>query len=98
MNSAGHRPNAAVPPVTGPYDSWVMIRPESVPPEIWATLTPAASGFFAAVIGRLEGRIADLEARLGQNSTNSSRPPSSDPPRVKPAPPRRPAERRKGGQ
>jgi transposase len=31
-------------------------------------------------------RIADLEARLRQNSSNSSRPPSSDSPFVKPAP------------
>lgn len=30
----------------------------------------------------LEARVADLEARLGQNSQNSSRPPSSDPPTV----------------
>jgi len=32
----------------------------------------------AAVIVELEARIAELEARLGQNSRNSSRPPSSD--------------------
>lgn len=31
-------------------------------------------------IGALETRIAELEARLNQNSTNSSKPPSSDPP------------------
>src|SRR4051794_31151131 len=28
----------------------------------------------------LQQRIRDLEARLGQNSSNSSRPPSADPP------------------
>jgi len=32
----------------------------------------------AAVIARLEARIAELEARLGANSRNSSKPPSSD--------------------
>ncbi len=32
----------------------------------------------AAVIARLEARIAELEARLGSNSGNSSKPPSSD--------------------
>lgn len=32
----------------------------------------------AAVIARLEARIAELEERLGANSRNSSRPPSSD--------------------
>ena len=30
----------------------------------------------------LQARIRELEARLGQRSTNSSRPPSSDPPQV----------------
>jgi len=32
-----------------------------------------------ARIAKLETRIAELEAQIGQNSTNSSRPPSSDP-------------------
>jgi transposase len=75
-----------------------MSRPESVPQVIWDTLTPEARAFFAAVIGRLEGRIADLEARLKLNSTNSSRPPSSDPPSVKRAPPREPSGKKRGGQ
>jgi transposase len=75
-----------------------MSRPESVPQAIWDTLTPGAQALFAAVIGRLEGRIADLEARLNLNSTNSSRPPSSDPPSVKRAPPRKPSGKRRGGQ
>jgi hypothetical protein len=30
--------------------------------------------------GRLATRVQELEARLGQNSSNSSRPPSTDPP------------------
>ena len=30
----------------------------------------------------LQGRIRELEARLGQSSPNSSRPPSSDPPEI----------------
>jgi transposase len=34
----------------------------------------------AAQVPRLEARIRELEARLAQDSTNSSRPPSSDPP------------------
>ena len=33
----------------------------------------------AAVIGRLEARVAELERRLGQNSGNSGTPPSRDP-------------------
>ena len=57
-----------------------MTKPDSISQAIWDTLTPEAQACFAAVIGRLERRIADLEARLNQNSTNSSRPPSTDPP------------------
>jgi transposase len=40
----------------------------------------------AEEIARLKSRIAELEARLNQNSRNSSRPPGSDSPFVKPAP------------
>jgi len=46
----------------------------------------------------LQACIRELEARLGQNSSNSSRPPSSDPPQ---APPKRraaPSGRQRGGQ
>src|SRR5438876_739270 len=49
-------------------------------------------------LAALQRRIEDLEQRLGQNSTNSSRPPSSDPPTVKRAPPQPPSGRRSGGQ
>ena len=45
-----------------------------LPPEIWAT-TPCAA---RALIVNRQARIREMEARLGQNSTNSSRPPSSD--------------------
>ncbi len=75
-----------------------MTRPESVPQAIWDTLTAEAQACFAAVIGRLEQRITDLEARLNQNSTNSSRPPSSDPPGLKRKPPMPTGRRRRGGQ
>lgn len=47
---------------------------------------------------RLRARVQDLEARLGQNSTNSSRPPSSDPPQTLPRPPAPLSQRRRGGQ
>ena len=48
----------------------------------------------------LRERVAELEARLGKNSSNSSRPPSSDPPWVAPSPPaqRQPSGRKPGGQ
>jgi transposase len=75
-----------------------MTRPDSIPQTIWDTLTPEAQACFAAVIGRLEQRIANLEARLNQNSTNSSRPPSTDPPGLKRKPPAPTGSRKRGGQ
>jgi hypothetical protein len=44
-------------------------------PDIWAATPNAAQ----ALILTLQERIRELEARLGQTSANSSRPPSSDP-------------------
>jgi transposase len=52
----------------------------------------------AAQVAGLRDRIQDLEARLNRDSSNSSRPPSSDPPHVKPAPPKAPTGRKRGGQ
>jgi transposase len=46
----------------------------------------------------LKARLAALEARLGQNSQNSHRPPSSDPPGAPRAPKRKPSGRKRGGQ
>jgi transposase len=46
----------------------------------------------------LRARVQALEARLGQNSSNSSRPPSSDPPSAPPRPPQRPSGRARGAQ
>lgn len=45
-------------------------------------------------------RIQELEARLGLNSTNSSKPPSSDPPNApkRPSKPKKKAKRKRGGQ
>jgi transposase len=63
-----------------------------LPPEIWAA-TPSAA---QALILAQQARIRDLEARLGQHCSNSSRPPSSDPPQA-PARPKAPPSGRKGG-
>jgi transposase len=51
----------------------------------------------AEEIALLRAQVAELTARLGQSSTNSSRPPSSDPPRMS-RPPTKPSGRRPGGQ
>jgi transposase len=46
----------------------------------------------------LQDRVRELEARLGQNSANSSRPPSSDPPQAPVRPKAPPSGRKRGGQ
>lgn len=51
-----------------------------------------------ALVVALLARIAELEAKLGQNSTNSSKPPSSDPPGTAQKPPKAPTGRKPGGQ
>ena len=49
-------------------------------------------------IDALEAKLRDLEARLGRGSSDSSKPPSSDPLHVKRRPPRPPSVKRRGGQ
>src|SRR5689334_20117500 len=51
-----------------------------------------------AKVKALHAQAQDLRAQLNQNSTNSSRPPSTDLPTLKRAPPRSPSGRRPGGQ
>ena len=46
----------------------------------------------------LQERVRELEARLGQTSANSSRPPSSDPPQAPARPKAPPSGRKRGGQ
>jgi transposase len=53
-----------------------------IPVPLWQTVPPEAQVAFRVRFETLEQRIADLEYRLGRNSTNSSRPPSSDSPSV----------------
>ena len=78
-----------------------------MPEEEWVTWPPAARALISAwapLVGEvvtLRERVRALEARVGQNSSNSSRPPSSDSPyvprrRVTPVAP--PSGRRAGGQ
>jgi transposase len=66
----------------------------SLPPEIWGA-TPSAA---QALIVALQARVRELETRLGQNSSNSSRPPSTDPPEAPPRPKVPPSGRKRGGQ
>jgi transposase len=82
-----------------------MDRPASIPQHIWDSFSDDARAIVGAVIDGLERQIAelkqqvqDLKARLDQNSTNSSRPPSTDPIGVKRKPPAPPSKKRRGGQ
>src|SRR3954462_371294 len=65
-----------------------------LPPEIWAA-TPAAAQ--TLIVAQRE-RIRELEIRRGQDSSNSSRPPSSDPPQAPVRPKAPPSGRKRGGQ
>jgi transposase len=69
-----------------------------IPDELWQQIPPAAQAAIRALIQRYEQRLADLGARLNQNSTKSSKPPSSDPSTVKRAPPKTPSTKKAGGQ
>lgn len=77
-----------------------MSPPPSIPESLWNTVPPEAQAAILAAFASLEKRIAELEARLNQNSTNSSKPPSTDPPavKVKRRPPVPPSGRQRGGQ
>lgn len=79
-----------------------------IPPEDWAK-TPESVRFAlhslldivhaqSVQLTELQTRMRDLEAKLGQTSRNSSKPPSFDPPSAPPKPPRGPRGRKAGGQ
>src|SRR3954451_19725337 len=82
-----------------------MIPQPPIPEPLWSSVPPEAQVAVLAVLDSYEGRIAqleqrvgDLEARLKLNSTNSSKPPSSDPIGLKRKPPAPPSGRKRGGQ
>src|SRR3954466_15891402 len=82
-----------------------MIPQPPIPAPLWNTVPPDAQVAILALVDSLQGRIAaleqrlgDLEARLKLNSTNSSKPPSSDPIGLKRRPPTPPSGRKRGGQ
>ena len=83
----------------------VMSNPLPIPDELWDKVPPDAQAAIAAVframqqrISDLEARVLDLEAQLKLNSTNSSKPPSTDPIGMKRKPPAPPSKRKRGGQ
>ena len=82
-----------------------MIPRPPIPERLWNTVPPEAQIAILALLDsvnrrglELEQRVRDLEARLKLNSTNSSKPPSSDPIGFKRKPPSPPSGRKRGGQ
>jgi Transposase IS66 family/Family of unknown function (DUF6444) len=69
-----------------------------LPQDIWEALSPDAQAAVSALVAAFEQRIANLEERLNTNSTNSSKPPSSDTLSVKRRPPTPPSGKKRGGQ
>lgn len=69
-----------------------------IPEELWDQIPTAAQAAIRAAFTALEQRIADLEARLNRNSSNSSKPPSAEPLHVERRPPEPTSQRRRGGQ
>jgi transposase len=69
-----------------------------LPDDLWAKIPADAQAGILALVQSFEQRIAALEARINQNSSNSSRPPSTEPLHVKRRPPRPTSQRRRGGQ
>ncbi|MDZ7414516.1 MAG: IS66 family transposase [candidate division KSB1 bacterium] len=78
---------------------------EEIPPGIsaddWAATPPAVKALVLSLletVAALQKRVAELEERVNQNSRNSSKPPSSDPPHAPPRPKAPPSGRKAGGQ
>lgn len=78
-----------------------MDAPPKVSPETLASLPPEVIAIIewqAQQIRMLTVRVAELEAKLGKNPNNSSKPPASTHPHDKPLPAKAKSKRRRGGQ
>src|SRR5205085_7437997 len=73
-----------------PLDAGLVAR---TPPEVLRLLAQLLDR-----VKQLEAENRDLKARLGLNSSNSSKPPSTDPPHRKRKPPVPKSGRKRGGQ
>lgn len=76
-----------------------------LPEPLWKAASPELQAAVLALVqsyedrlSLLENRLSDLESRLKLNSTNSSKPPSSDPIGMKRKPPAPPSGKKRGGQ
>jgi transposase len=86
--------DAETPPPLPP-DTWDAL-PSAVPLLIQGLQAQAST--LRTEVAALQARVRDLESRLGQDSSNSSRPPSSDPPHATKKRQASPTRRKRGGQ
>ena len=78
-----------------------MDAPQALSPDVLTALPPAVVAFLqwqAEQIRLLTARVAELETKLGKDSSNSSLPPSTAHPHAKPPRPKRLSRRAPGGQ
>ena len=78
-----------------------MDAPAPLPPDVLASLPTSVVAFIqwqTEQINRLTARVAELEAKLNKNPTNSSKPPSSTHPHDKSAADKPKSKRKRGGQ
>src|SRR5436309_13980678 len=82
-----------------------MTAAPPLPDQLWNSASPELQAAILALVqihqqrvAELETRVGDLEGRLKLNSTNSSKPPSSDPIGLKRKPPAPPSGKKRGGQ
>src|ERR1022692_463227 len=71
-----------------------MDAPAPLPPDVLASLPPAV----VALLEYLTARVAELEAKLKKNPTNTSKPPSSTHPHDKASSDKAKSKRKRGGQ
>src|SRR3984893_17362813 len=81
------------------------MTPAPLPDHLWNSASPELQAAILSLvqvyqqqIAALEARVNDLENRLKLNSTNSSKPPSSDPIGMKRKPPALSSGKKRGGQ
>ena len=75
--------------------------PPGISADAWAATPLAVKGLVLSLlesVAALQKRVAELEERVQQNSRNSSKPPSSDPPHTPPRPKQASSGRKAGGQ
>lgn len=78
-----------------------MDAPAPLPPDVLTSLPPAVVALIqwqAEQIASLTAQVAELERKLGKDSTNSSKPPSTSHPHDKPPSSKPKSGRKRGGQ